>query len=82
MELYKEILLNTLEKEDVVVEFKNLDINPAEIVNLSCYRALLKIKDILSDDNLSDKECFMQIEHIITLFESLGIDCGSRHDFG
>ncbi len=80
MELYKEILSNILEKEEVIVRFKNCEINPAEIVSLGCYRALVKIKDIIKDNSLSDSECFMQIERIVCLFESLGIDCGSRHD--
>ncbi len=82
LEIYKEILSNILEKEDIIIEFKNLEINPAEIINLSCYRAICDIKTIIKDNSLSDKECFMKIENIVSLFESLGIDCGSRHDFG
>ena len=44
-------------------------------------RTLLKIRDILVDEKLSDKECFYKIEAIVSLFESLGITCGERHDF-
>ena len=44
-------------------------------------RALLKIRDILADEELSDKECFYKIEAIVSLFETLGIYCGERHDF-
>lgn len=45
-------------------------------------RALLKIRDILADDTLSDPECFHRIEAIVSLMEDLGISCGGRHDFG
>lgn len=44
-------------------------------------RALLRIRDILADDSLSDESCFQRIEAIVTLLEDLGIDCGSRRDF-
>ena len=45
-------------------------------------RALLRIRDILADDTLSDESCFQRIEAIVSLLEDLGIDCGGRHDFG
>lgn len=45
-------------------------------------RALLRIRDILADDALSDETCFAKIEAIVSLLEELGVDCGSRHDFG
>ncbi len=82
MELYKEMLINILEKENVSVEFKNCKINPTEIVNLAYYRALCDIKAILQDNSLTDKECFAKIEQIIVLFESIGSSGGDRHDFG
>ena len=41
-----------------------------------------KIKHIVQDDSLDDKECFAKIEAIVILFETLGIDSGNRHDFG
>lgn len=34
------------------------------------------------DDALSDETCFAKIEAIVSLLEELGVDCGSRHDFG
>lgn len=37
---------------------------------------------ILADDALSDETCFAKIEAIVSLLEELGVDCGSRHDFG
>lgn len=51
------------------------------LVNDASVRALLKIRDILADKELSDKECFYKIEAIVSLFETLGISCGERHDF-
>lgn len=45
-------------------------------------KILLKIRDILADERLSDKECFYKIEAIVSVFESVGISCGERHDFG
>lgn len=51
------------------------------LANDASVRTLLKIRDILADEKLSDKECFYKIEAIVSLFESLGITCGGRHDF-
>ena len=82
MNLYKEILVKMLESKKAEVVFPDLEINAAEIVNLECYRALQKIKAVIQDDSLNDKECFMKIEKIICLFEELGSSGGSRHDFG
>ena len=82
MELYKELILQILKNEKISISFPSLEINIKEIVNLKSYKALEKIKDIIRDDTLQDKECFMKIEEIICLLEDLGIDCGNRHDFG
>ena len=38
------------------------------LVNDASVRALLKIRDILADKELSDKECFYKIEAIVSLF--------------
>jgi hypothetical protein len=52
------------------------------IIENKCYYMLEKIRDIIKDDETSDKECFDKIEEIVCLFEKMGIDFGSRHDFG
>lgn len=52
------------------------------LVSDASSRALLRIRDILADDTLSDETCFQRIEAIVTLLEDLGISCGPRHDFG
>lgn len=82
MELYKEILAKILADEEIQITFPNLKTNPTEIVDSESYRALQKIKAVINDDNLTDSECFMKIEEIICILESLGISSGTRHDFG
>ena len=52
------------------------------LVSDAAGRALLRIRDILADDSLSDERCFQKIESVVTLLEELGISCGGRHDFG
>lgn len=52
------------------------------LVSDAAVRALLRIRDILADETLSDETCFQKIEAIVSLLEELGIRCGSRHDFG
>ena len=81
MNLYQEILCNLLQNEQIEVNFLNI---PAmvNLVELKCYEALRKIKEILEDDTLSDKECFLKIEEIVCILEELGSDAGNRHDFG
>ncbi|WP_207670678.1 hypothetical protein [Clostridium sp. BSD2780061688st1 E8] len=48
----------------------------------NCYQALSQIKAVLEDDSLDDRECFMKIEKIVSIYEGLGSGCGNRHDFG
>ena len=51
------------------------------LVSDAAGRALLRIRDILADDSLSDETCFAKIEAVISVLEDLGISCGGRHDF-
>ena len=78
MDLYKEILVKLLEKEEIHIIFPNLKINPAESVEGECFKALQKIKAVIDNDGLSDFDCS---EAITQVFEELGSDV-SRHDFG
>ena len=80
MELYKDILAHALMHADIKVTFPEHDIS--EIVEGTCYRALNRIKAIIEDDSLEDRECFMKIEEIIRTLEEIGSSGGSRHDFG
>lgn len=83
MELFQEILCHVFANEKVQVSFPELThTDAAQIVELECYKALRKIKTILEDDSLEDRECFRQIEEIVCVFENLGSDGGRRHDFG
>lgn len=52
------------------------------LVSDAAGRALLRIRDILADETLSDETCFAKIEAVVSLLEELGICCGGRHDFG
>ena len=56
--------------------------NAKKLFEKECYKSLKKIKEILEDNSLDDKECFDRIESIVCLFEKMGVDCGTRHDFG
>ena len=58
------------------------DLDPAGIVHDAAYQALNQIKLILEDDRLDDPECFWKIEQIVRVFEELGSNAGTRHDFG
>ena len=51
------------------------------LVSDAAGRALLRIRDILADDSLSDETCFAKIEAVVAVLEDLGISCGGRHDF-
>ena len=53
-----------------------------DYVEKRCFVLLERIRQILADDTLDDPECFQRIEEIVSLLESNGIDCGTRHDCG
>lgn len=76
MELYNEILSKLAKEKDIA------EIDKVKLVEMECYKVLKDIKDIIEDDGLEDAECFYRIEEIVKLFERLGSDGGSRHDFG
>ena len=82
MQLYKEILTQILSNQEIHITFPNLNINPTEIIQSESYQALQKIKAVITDDSLTDSECFMKIEEIINIFETLVSGGGTRHDFG
>jgi len=82
MELYHELLFQYLINSSCEVRFPDINLNADDIVHTQCYKALQKIKEIIDDDSLNDKECFHKIENIIQVLESVGVSCGDRHDFG
>ena len=81
MNLYQEVLCNVLKSELIEIKFPNIP-TMVNLVELKCYHTLEKIKAVLEDDSLSDKECFLKIEEIVEIFESIGSNAGNRHDFG
>lgn len=82
MDLYKEILLQAIANEKIELTIPSLNLEAKEIVESACYRALLQIREILDDDRLDDAACFEKIERIVCVFEEIGSNGGSRHDFG
>lgn len=81
MKLYEEILTKVIAdciREKIVSE----NINADKIIQTESYKALCKIKSIIEDDKLEDEECFLKIEEIVRVFESIGSNGGNRHDFG
>ena len=82
MELYKEILAHALMGGEVKITFPGGDTDISSIVENECYKALQKIKAVISDDSLSDEDCFDKIEQIVCVLEEMGSSGGSRHDFG
>lgn len=81
MELAVSLLSKLLENRQISVSFPQLDLTAPEMLESVSYQALRQIREILLDDALSDPECFHKIEHIVRVFEHLGVDCGNRHDF-
>lgn len=82
MELNVEILAHFLAQEKAQIIFPELKLTATEIVELQCYQTLLRIRNVLRNDTLEDKECFESIERIICEFEAIGCNVGNRHDFG
>lgn len=82
MDLAIQLLSKLLERQQIRVTFPDLTLTAQEMVEASSYQALCQIREILCDDSLSDPECFEKIERIVCLFEQMGSNCGSRHDFG
>lgn len=81
MELHEEILSKIL-IESVSKALSANCVNFEEAIRNKSYKALIEIKNIIEDDSLEDDECFMKIEEIVRVFESIGSDGGNRHDFG
>ena len=78
MDLYRKILA------EYYVNYGGFDerLDGTVIVRDQCYQAICKIREILSDDSLEDSECFWKIEEIVVVLEKMGLDAGTRHDFG
>ena len=53
----------------------------AELMDSAACRALEDIRTVLDDDRLDDQTCFWRIEKIVKIYEQIGSNAGSRHDF-
>ena len=80
MELWKELLISGLQNGYDVLESIN-DSALKKIIEDKSYKVLLEIKEVLNDSNLTDEDCFYKIEKIVCVFEAIGSNGGSRHDF-
>ena len=80
MELYKEMIAGILVKQMVDKVLPELVLHEKDLVELVSYQTLVRIKGVLEDESLNDRECFEKIEEIIALFEGIGSGGGGRHD--
>ena len=78
MELYEALILQEFGKDCII----KAEIDYAQIVSSASYKALEQIREILDRDDLDDADCFQRIEEIVRVFEAMGSNGGSRHDFG
>lgn len=65
MDLYKELLAVILSNAECTVSFSGISPNVDKIIHDRCYQTLSVIKEVLEDDRLDDKDCFMKIEEIV-----------------
>ena len=80
MELWRELLIGGLQDETCKIDYLN-DNFLIEIIQNRCYNVLLELKKTIEDDNLTDKDCFIKIEKILSVLAKNNIFC-DRHDFG
>ena len=64
------------------MNFPGKEPNVAEIVGGESYKALQKIKAIIEDDSLTDRECFVKVDEVVCVLESVGKNGSRRHDLG
>lgn len=83
MDFYESLLYNFSEKLRAAVTPSDEEKQSllAELMNSAACRALEDIRKVLDDDRLDDPNCFWRIEEIVKIYESIGSNGGSRHDF-
>ncbi len=81
MELWKEMICALLLESEIEISFPQIQ-NVEALFSNACYRALAEIKQIIEDRSMDDKNCFEAIEKIVRVYECMGSDGGTRHDFG
>ena len=68
MQLMKELIIQTLSRETVRIEYPELSMTLSELIEMEAYGVLGKIKAIITDDSRSDT---MRVEKIAHVFEEL-----------
>lgn len=83
MDFYESLLYNFSEKLRAAVTPSDEEKQSllAELMDSAACRTLEEIRKVLDDDRLDDQNCFQRIEEIVRLYEKLGSNGGSRHDF-
>lgn len=80
MELWRELLISGLQNENYKLEYIS-DKMIKEIIEKRSYEVLSQIKQVVDNEKLSDKDCFIKIEEVLCVLEKNNIFC-DRHDFG
>ena len=81
MDLWKEMICALLLESEMEISFPQIQ-NVETLFSNACYRALAEIKQIIEDRSMDDGNCFAAIEKIVRVYECMGSDGGTRHDFG
>ena len=79
MDILMRVLADKLEKGEIKLE---IDREVTAEIEKECMEVLGRIRAILADESIEDPECFECIEQIVCAMESIGLNCGSRHDYG
>ena len=79
MDILMRVLADKLEKGEIKLE---IDREVTAEIEKECMEVLGRIRAILADESIEDPECFERIEQIVCAMESIGLSCGSRHDYG
>ena len=79
MDILMRVLADKLEKGEITLE---IDSEVIAAIEKECMEVLGRIRAILADESIEDPECFERIEQIVCAMESIGLNCGSRHDYG
>ena len=83
MDFYESLLYNFSEKLRAAVTPSDEEKQSllAELMDSADCRTLEEIREVLDDERLDEQNCFQRIEEIVILYEKLGSNGGSRHDF-
>ncbi|MBQ4150499.1 MAG: hypothetical protein IJC81_01685 [Clostridia bacterium] len=65
--------------EFISLRIEDFSIDASAIANTAAISVLSQIQCILKNNDFND---FEAIEEIVQIFESNGLSCGGRHDFG